>query len=928
MKSRTAILFLHVIIISVSLLTSIKVVPGPDQAGILLAFYVLLFLPGLLLSRLLSSEAVHPLEGVCRIFTLGIAYESLVVCLGFVPGISYRGIAFAGAGITVVLLIADFVSSRRAVSVKDRPSGQPAGEVGSGGRRERASWILILVLVFAACFVLFSGSGEMGLETDAPDHISYVRRSLDGGGLLPRDSFYRSGDGVVFDPRKGIWHPVLGLWAFQADAPVEALWRALPAFLSFFALIAFIFFAWQLLGSISLVIPACMFLLLFFRGEGIGWFTKIAFSRNVAQVLLWCELAFLIRYYQNGKNINLLLVFLLILVGTAVHLEFSLLLAAAMIGVLIFAHASKGGRRWRRRFWASVPVSIIAGALPLALRAFYGVTDFNVIHTHRQGMMLLGAHLAVVDPAEVIMRFGTGFLFGVVLAPFTYWIAPQRKVRSLIATMFIVPSVMVLLPYTAVPLSRQFGYLYYRILYAAPLMCLLVIGLSGLLRIAFAPGMNGAEPHQTDSGGWSARPSRGSGVGVRVRRGRHESRSDRTAAAVIGVLRRAVALAAVAVFVWFPLRFGVRSFAGTVHEMFGGAPAAGEDCETLLALLDRETDPYSVIVADPETSYFISAYTDHFVTVILDQHCSPADTAALDRIRAVRDLFSPAVPMSAGVGWLHDVEADYVVLNMRLRDGADFFDTAIPEALSMTGEKFRSCPEVLRRIASADGFILFEIVDTDSTGGGAACTEPLAHPLPCRRTVDAGGAPDVSCGGDADIGISLDNFHIPRSVYAAGDTITGSVCWRVAGTIEFGLPVEWTIRLDTEFPTGPFFRPWYGKLYRRRIERQGGVLYRLTRTYRVVSGIAQPDQWGTGAAVRQEFSLVIPRGMAPGDYEVKVSVRRAAYIPNRTIHDYFVNEDSLDGETVAGITIVVPHAQTPSAAPGGARRGSESTGER
>ncbi len=902
--------------------------PGPDQAGIFLAFYVLLFLPGLLLSRLLSSEAVHPLEGVCRIFTLGVVYASLVACIGFVPGISYRGIAFTGTGITVVLLIADFVSRRRTGSVQVRTAGRLAGERGGGGRRERAGWILILVLVFAACFVLFSGSGETGMGTDALDHISYIRRSLDGGGLLPRDSFYRSGDGVVFDPRKGIWHPVLGMWAFQADAPVEVLWRALPAFLSFFALIAFIFFAWQLLGSISLVIPACAFLLLFFRGEGIGWFTKIAFSRNIAQVLLWCELAFLIRYYQNGKNFNLLLVFLLILVGAAIHLEFSLLLAAAMIGILIFTNVSMAGRRWRRRFWVSVPVSIIAGAIPLSLRAFYGLADFNMIHTHRQAMMLLGEHLGVVDPAEIISRFSMGFLFGVVLAPFTYWIAPQRRVRSLIATMFIVPSVIVLLPYTATPLSRQFGYLYYRILYAAPLMCLLVVGLSGLLRIAFASGMNGAEPRRRDSDGEPGRSSRSSDVLARGRRGKNESRSDRTVAAIIGVLRRAVALAAIAVFVWFPLRFGVRSFAGAVHGMFGGAPAIGEDSKALLALLDRETDPHSVIVADPETSYFISAYTDHFVTVILGQHCSPADTAALDRIRAVRDLFSPAVPMSAGVDWLHDVEADYVVLNTRLRDRADFFNTVMPEGLSMTDEKFRYCPDVLRRIASADGFILFEVVAADSTAGGATCTEPLAHPLPCRRTVDAGGVPDMRCGGNADIGISLDSFHIPRSVYAAGDTITGSLCWHVGGTIRFGLPVEWTIRLDTEFPTGPFFRPWYSKLYRRRIERRGGVLYRLTRTYRVVSGIAQPDQWGAGDAVRQDFSLVIPREMAPGGYEIKVAVHRAAYLPNRTIRDYFINDDSLDGETVAGITIVVPHAQTPSAAPGKTRRGSESTGEK
>lgn len=912
MKSRTAILVFHVIVVCTSLLTSVEIVPGPDYIGIVLAFYALLFLPGLMLSRLLSRRTHHPLEEVCRIFTLGVAYASLLVCLGFAPGISYRIIAGVGTGIVIVLLALDYIRGIRTGRLAE-PTARRSAE-GDGGR-ERGGAIIMLLLLFIACFVLFAGSGESGTDTDALDHISFIRRGLDSGTMLPHDSFHRNGDGIVFDPRKGIWHPVVALWACQAEAPVETLWAYMPAFLSFFALIAFAFCAWQLLGSFALVVPACVFLLLFYRGEGMGWFAKIAFSRNIAQVLLWCALAFLVRYCRGGDKRRLLLLFLLSLVGVAVHLVFFLLLAAVMVGMLLFVHLSREGRDWRRPFWLSVPVIVLAVALPLALRAAFTVSDFNEIHTHRQAMLLLGGGGAIVDPAEIVARVGLSYLFGVVLAPFVFWIAPRGRTRALVGTMFLVPAAIVLLPLPASPLAGRLGYLYYRILYASPLMCLLVVGLAGLLRIAFVPRpKSGAAEH---SGRFTA--TAGAVRGVTVRRGksgaRDVSRRDRAAIVATSLVRRIVAVAAITVFILFPLRFGVRSFVGSARRILAGTEISGGRYGTLRELLAREIPAHSVIVSDPRTSYAVSAYTDHFVVVTLDQHCSPADTTALTRSREVRDLFNPAVPLSGSVAWLRTVQADFILVDTRLRAGADFFGTVTAEALPLTVEKFRSCPDVLRPVAGSDGFLLFALEEPAfGDRATAACAERLAGPLPCLHA----GASTTWFGAGAEDVLVVEHVYLPRSVYSVGDTINGSLCWRPTHQTVFGLPFEWTIRFDTDFPEGPFFREWYGKLYRRRIERRNDILYRLTRTFRVASGVTHPDMWAVGDTVRQDFSIVFPREMSPGRYRVKITFGRAAYLPNRKLGDYFTNDDSLDGTVAAEITVVMGHAWTPLTAGTGA----------
>jgi len=243
LKVRTTFFVLNTFLLLCSVLTGLKVIPGPDIFGTALAFYALFILPGILLSRLLKLERGFSFFSILRYFLVGLVLSSFFSLLTSFPIFTFRVISIIYAAVTVLLLL---IYSMKSVEAEDFPA---AGEIDSDGKRERLILFSISILLFAALFVFFNSSGEMGWYSDSLDHISFVRRSLETNTPFPMDSFHRVKDGAVFDPRKGLWHAVLALWTYQADVEPHFLWAALPSFLSFIALSSFILFAMELTGS-------------------------------------------------------------------------------------------------------------------------------------------------------------------------------------------------------------------------------------------------------------------------------------------------------------------------------------------------------------------------------------------------------------------------------------------------------------------------------------------------------------------------------------------------------------------------------------------------------------------------------------------------------------------------------------------------------
>lgn len=868
MKNRRLFLAVNILALLLSLLTALRVLPGPDMIGVALAFYVLFLLPGYSITRLLSARTAGPLEEISRIFLAGLVFLAGILLLGFVPGLSYLHIVIAGSIVnTMLLLVACLVN--RPLEGRDFRAEEKRKETRLGRTR-----IVTILLLFVVSFVFFYGSGETSWNSDALDHISYVRRGLDAGELFPGDSFHRDGDGVGFDPRKGIWHPAMALWAFQADTPVTTLWRVIPSFIAFFAIASFLLFVVTVTGR-PLVAPLALLLfLLFYRGEGIGWLTKSGFSRNMAQVTLWIGASFMIRYAESGGRDRLYWICAASLFGTACHLVFALNMSVTCLALLLFVLFFNHGRPWRVRAVAAVAATAAAAVLPIALRASYTTRGFNLIHAHRQGMLILNERLAMVDPAEVIARLGPAFFYALLLVPFFMWAAEGGERRKLTFVLFLLPVLLVLNPFTGGMLEEGLGYLHYRALYAAPLYCYLGLALAGLLRV-MVRGSGAGSREKADlkrAGMGTGRTGGGKAWGITSK-----------------VAARALAALLLLLFAYLPLRLSLpgleRSIMGILEE--GRVAKRMELAEQLDAVIPR----HSIIASDPRTSYLISAFTDHFVTVTLDQHCSPADTAALRRLRETRDLFSPAVPLSESSEWLQDQDVGYLLVDTGLGARSDFFDTVPAGGGKIAIEKFRACGDWLEEIDSFGRYHLFRLDrEALSSEGRHPCYRTAERAIGC--TMERSAKPVFLASTD---GITLDGIAVESAEIFAGDTLRGRLCWSIERDIEYGLPFEWTIRIDGDFPRGASYRHWYGKQYRRRIEQLSGGYYRFTHSERLGSGNEQPDQWEPGSKVAQDFVIPVTEWLHGGEYVMRASFRRLTFLPNRTIGDYFLNEDSFQG---------------------------------
>ncbi|MDD3642897.1 MAG: hypothetical protein PHQ19_05495, partial [Candidatus Krumholzibacteria bacterium] len=443
--------------LAASLLTGLQVLPAPGLLGILLAFHALFILPGIVVWRLLPGGAGVNVDGVIRVFLTGLAVACSVVCIGFMPRVTYQFISSVYAFVTAVGLIGVLLKRPRAPR---RWVPFPGRE--RTARSESRLVLSVFALLFVICFILLYGRAETGIDTDAPDHLSYIRRSLDSGELLPRDSFYRGGDGAGFDQRKGLWHPVATLWAGQAAVPPEELWSAIPAIASFFAVIAFWGFAGELVGGVPMKLLALTLLLLVYRGEGAGWLSKLGYSRNIAMIVAWGTFMMIMKYLRGSRRIDLASAALWSAAGTAIHSVFGLLAAATLLSLSFHAIFTAEGRAWRRRLVSSAAAVSAAVALPALLRLLGAPEGVNVVHRHMQGMLELGGGLRTIDPVELVMRFDLTMLFACAVTPFVFFLGRDRARERLVATLFAVPALLALVPFTATVLERFLGYFYIR----------------------------------------------------------------------------------------------------------------------------------------------------------------------------------------------------------------------------------------------------------------------------------------------------------------------------------------------------------------------------------------------------------------------------------------------------------------------------------
>ncbi|MBD3179557.1 MAG: hypothetical protein GF417_08020, partial [Candidatus Latescibacteria bacterium] len=86
MRSRTPFLIISSAVTVLSLLTGAKIAPGPDLAGIVLAFLSISVIPAVLINWLLRIRIITSLKSICSLIATGLIYPVLLVSTGFIPG--------------------------------------------------------------------------------------------------------------------------------------------------------------------------------------------------------------------------------------------------------------------------------------------------------------------------------------------------------------------------------------------------------------------------------------------------------------------------------------------------------------------------------------------------------------------------------------------------------------------------------------------------------------------------------------------------------------------------------------------------------------------------------------------------------------------------------------------------------------------------
>jgi hypothetical protein len=863
LKNQTAFLIFNFVVVTLSFLTGIRVIPGPELFGIILSFYSLLILPPILFFSLYKYILLPSLRGICVLFFTGLAYLSLLVCLGFIPGMKFTDISAIGTGINIFLLVLVYFRSRNRLNTGRGDNELILRMYGSGPGNKKGK-IFLLIVLFALCFTFFFGSGDISIDGDSLDHLSFIRRALDSENILPGDSFYLDGDGKSFDPRKGIWHSAVALLTFQADVTSVYMWKMLPSFLSFFVIVSFLFFAVELLTSFPMAVFAAFMLLLFFRGEGLRWFTKVAYSRHIVQGVLWVAIGLMLRQlrkYERGKG-NYILLFLIAFTGAAIHIVFPVLLFVFLAGLFIFVHLP-GGKMWKEKYWNLTAIQLAGVAIPLILRLFSTTGEYNFIHIQKQGMFELTKWFSIVDPLEIIASLGSAALFAIFIAPFYFLAVWKRKEFKVVEVLYILPVLVVITPFVSTILQKYMGYLYFRILYAAPLYCFLSFVISDSAGILFTG---------------RSRMNYGD-ISIKA-----------------GVMKRIAALIVLGLFVFFPVRYS----AASLFEETGGIIKGEQDkCgryQHFFKIMNRFVPSHSVILSDPVTSYIISGLTDHFVYVISAQHESPSDLMALERNRRIRDILCTSLPVDGNIDWLEEEKIDYIIVDKKGAGVSDYYGINGCEYIGRSIGKLQES-SYFKQILEYNDFILFELsYDTDNDKPGSSPALLYDN----NRMVLPKNAIPVDVGS----GVVLEAFSINNNIMTAGDTVSSSFWWSLKKNFEFGVPLMWTVRFDTDYPKGALYRPWYSKQYRRRVERSNGIFYRFTLSRPLKGDGSYPDIWKEGEVVKQDFSFILPKEMKADNYRIMVRAWNGSYLPNRNLSDYLLNKDSVQGEFIRDIFIV------------------------
>jgi len=850
-----------------------------DTPIVVLGSLILLLLPGALLARpfpLLWRRLTWG-ERFVPAFLLSAGYLSLIWALAQAWFPQLDSVAWVwGGGVLVLFALGLF----RPVSQGAGPTLHPPGD-------SRATIWVLPILLLATIVMLIEG-GSLGYIHDSLDFVSFIRRTVQTNQIDILTGSYANTEGMGPDPRRGAFHLGLALLSSLGRVDPIEIWRSLPVALVPLSLWIFYVSFRRLLESAGAAAFALLLLLSVHLFGPNHFFHNLAYASRFGWVYSWVGLWALglfldaeradrtpplswspLLYPPGRKGRPGAAAAALAVFGAPILLGIHVLSALTYIlGLAAFCWVWRFSKREPgpvQRWISLIPIaSAVALAPALALKVMQSYSTANPIFDHPQGLLYLGGGFALLAPNHFIQWFGWVGLLGVIL---TLPMIPRATVRRDFA-FFVGATVvagLILLNPVAVWVIEKAGAhsVLFRVILLVPFFQ--VLGFYSIWAVRK----------------WVERPSK------------------------TALILPTLFLGALAWGVVLEARQAIAFFAEPARRR-----AAWEESQPLqdaLAFLDTEAPEPVVVFSDPITSYQIPAYSRHYAMAPFNQHSSPADPRACERMQDAHRVQSAFVPLDETLRTLAKYDASYLVENQSFPRYVKFYGTFVePAAWPATRAKFAAVPDIFVPIYDESGVRIYEIHYPDEypqhatenpslvlTAAEAAgrTTEEIARDLgahPLRfQPVD----------GLEPIGIFWD-----EGGFAVGDYIDIWMLWRRTGP-PGELPVEAFFRAETVFPDDRIYHPLFGKPFRRIYERRNGETYRFGRWHGPLEGSFPLYLWEDGAIYIEKFELPIPDFAATGRYTMSMKMERVPFSPSFHLVDFFNVRDSFDGKPIGEVEL-------------------------
>jgi hypothetical protein len=733
-------------------------------------------------------------------------------------------------------------------------AGWPRPAAGGAALDRRVAVAVLLAAAFA-CLHNARFGPAMGLSSDSPDHIGTLRRMLESGALFPQDAFFRDAGPLGADPRKGVWHAEVALLTRAARLdPVES-WTLLTALVVPFLVLNTAALGFLVRGSTGAAIAAWAVVLTYGASLAQSPIRQAVFGSRVGdQLAVATTVAVLADLGARGARTRLAAV-VLGFGAAAAHvfsgIHFALVFGALGLGLLV--RDRRVGPVARRLVLTVVAVAAACGPL-LAFRAAQSYGRPNVIHAEPQGLLWLADGVPVVSFGQLWAWMGPAW----VLVPLA-WPLLWRRARAHTPALFLLTTSVAVLglmynPLAVGPLVPRVGYLLMRLIWLVPFAALLAWLLPELLA---------------------------------------SLRASRTAAGRV-VWAAALGMAAVTLA---PALFDAVAAVRTPQVVVGADRAAdARRWSDAFDGLRRGLGPGAVVLSDPATSYAIPMLTGLHVVTLVDQHASPNDTLALDRILDARDALDPHATWDRTRAVVRRFGVTAIALNDRFTSvpRLDYW-APNPRWFRAARARLDAHPEAFEPVHDTGDFVAYRV--------RPAALDTLSAPPSPRPYVESWrpGRHPVGRALGPRLPVLLGARFAPR-VAAPGDTVRGVILWRAPERLPAGSYTA-AVRFDRALPGGAEPPAWARKPVRKLLERARGERYRFRADHLPTDGAYGVDLWRADEVVHDSVTVMVPRDVADGDYRIEVGLRREPHLGNLHLRDYFSDRDRFSGPAVGRLAV-------------------------